>query len=535
MTGASAKAARDFDPLRTMVFHHLFAAVAEEMGVALLRSAFSANIKERRDFSCAVFAGSGELIAQAAHVPVHLGATPLSVEAVRGALDLGPGDIALHNDPFTGGTHLPDVTLVAPVFASEAAAHPSFFVVSRAHHADIGGAFPGSMAPMDDVHGEGLRLPPVRIQRAGEIDRDLLAVFLANVRVPDERRADLLAQVASARVGAARLQAMMAEHGAAELEARGQGLVRWTAARAAELIDGIPLGRWTAEGVLEGGRDGLGELVPIRLTLTRDGEGLLTFDFEGSADQALDGSPVNTTRAVTVSAVLYGLRCLLPPGTPTNIGVLDRVRVRTRPGSVCAAAYPAPVAAGNVETSQRLVDVVLEALGGALPGRVPAMSAGTMSNLVFGGTDATGTAFTHYETHGGGAGAGPTLPGAHGVQTHMTNTRNTPVEAIEIEMPVRVECQTLRRQSGGAGARPGGDGIVRRLRFLRDVRVSWMAERQRIAPGGAEGGADGATGKAFIRRPGDDEGARTSPKATLQLPAGSTFELRTPGGGGHGS
>ncbi len=526
------------DPLRVEVFHHLFAAAAEEMGVALQRSAFSVNIKERLDFSCAIFASDGRAVAQAAHLPVHLGATPLSVEAVIATHDLRPGDIAFQNDPFGGGTHLPDITSVAPVFApgaSGAEDRPAFYCVSRAHHADVGGAFPGSMAPARDVHGEGLRLPPVRMVRGGEMDEDLLRVFLANMRVPGERRADLFAQIAASHAGQARLLALMAEHGAEELAARGRDLIRWTADLTARRIAELPEGSWSFEDVLEGGADGTAALLPVRLTVTCR-RSRLTFDFRDSAPQALDGSPVNTTRAVAVSAVVYGIRLLMPDGTPTNAGLLEGVEVLTRPGTVVDATYPAPVAAGNVETSQRLVDVILGAFGGMLPGEVPAASAGTMNNLSFGGArlGEEGGSFTHYETHGGGAGAGPRLGGAHAVQTHMTNTRNTPVEALENELPVRVLRQTVRRGTGGAGARQGGDGLVRRLGFLTDVRLSWLAERQRRGPFGVGGGADGAPGEAWVRRPGTGSDERLTPKAALDLPAGAEVEIRTPGGGGHG-
>ncbi|MEO1698175.1 MAG: hydantoinase B/oxoprolinase family protein [Planctomycetota bacterium] len=528
---------RGFDPLKIEVFQHLFSALAEEMGVALQRSAFSANIKERLDFSCALFDAEGTLVAQAAHLPVHLGATPLSVADVLARIDLGPGDVAFHNDPFAGGTHLPDVTAVAPVFDPGDAgggARPRFYVVSRAHHADVGGAFPGSMAPARDVHGEGLRLPPVRIVRGGEVEPELLSLFLANVRVPDERRADLLAQVAAARVGEARLHALLEEWGADELAARAGDLVRWTARAAERVRVRVPEGSWSFTDALEGGPDGQGALLDVTLDLEKRHD-TLVFDFSRSADQAVDGSPVNTTRAVTVSAVTYGLRLLADAGTPTNAGLLDGVRIVTRPGTVVDAAYPAPVAAGNVEASQRLVDVVLGALGAALPGALPAASAGSMTNLSFGGTRSDGTAFTHYETHGGGAGGGPTRAGAHALQTHMTNTRNTPIEALENAFPVRVERQTVRRGSGGAGARPGGDGLVRRLRFLTPVRVAFMAERHRLGPWGAQGGESGARGEASLRVADAAEDRAAAGKLTVDLGAGSSFELRTPGGGGHGA
>ncbi len=529
-----------FDPLKVEVFHHLFAAAAEEMGVSLQRSAFSVNIKERLDFSCAIFTADGTMAAQAAHLPVHLGATPLSVAAAIAQHRLRPGDVVFLNDPFMGGTHLPDITSVEGVFSPAGGDEPLFYCVSRAHHADVGGAFPGSMAPARDVHGEGLRLPPIRLVRGGAIDEDLLDVFLANVRVPSERRADLFAQLAASRAGVQRMEAMMAEHGAAELVDRAQDLVAWTASLVRERIAGLKTGTWRFEDVLEGGADGQGDLLPLRVAIESDGAGL-RFDFRESAPQAMDGAPVNTTRAVTVSAVFYALRLLLPEGTPTNAGVLDRVEILTTPGTIVDAAYPAPVAAGNVETSQRLVDVILGALGQLLPGEIPAASAGTMNNLSFGGTTASGRAFTHYETHGGGAGAGPRSPGAHAVQTHMTNTRNTPIEALETEMPVRIVSQTVRRGSGGDGARRGGDGILRRVRFLVDVRLAWMGERQRQAPYGALGGRRGSLGTASVQWPAEDgnpdqpgETRTLDPKAAIDLPAGAEFELRSPGGGGHG-
>jgi N-methylhydantoinase B len=518
---------RKADPVRLEVFHHLFAAIAEEMGASLMRSAFSPNIKERRDFSCALFDAAGNMIAQAAHLPVHLGSAPLSLQAARAAVDMGPGDVVILNDPFEGGTHLPDITLVAPVFTGRRAA-PDFYCVSRAHHADVGGAFPGSMAPARDVHGEGLRIPPVRLVRAGEIDDGLLAVLLANMRVPQERRADLLAQWAACRVGAQGLAAMVAEHGRDEVLRYGTLLRDWTAELVAALESQLPPGRYTFEDELEWPGP-QGEHLRLRLVLEASPAGLV-FDFTG-CDPQTDG-PVNTVRAVTLSAVFYVLRCLLPPGTPTNEGVLRRVEVRTSPGTVCDARYPAPVAAGNVETSQRLVDVCLGALAQALPERVPAASAGTMSNLTFGAADG---AFAYYETLAGGAGGGPQGPGAHALQTHMTNTRNTPIEALETELPVRVLCTTVRRGSGGAGAAPGGDGVRKRLRFLAPARVGFVAERQSRGPWGLEGGHPGATGGVAWRAPGARRDRALSGKVALDLPRGAELEILTPGGGGFGA
>lgn len=511
---------------RLEVFHHLFAAAAEEMGASLMRSAFSPNIKERRDFSCALFDGEGHMVAQAAHLPVHLGSCPPSLAAAREAIDMRPGDVVVLNDPYQGGTHLPDITFVAPVFLP-GRRQPDFYCVNRAHHADVGGATPGSMAPARDVHGEGLRIPPVRLVREGVLEEEVLRLLCANMRVPEERRGDLLAQWAASRIGIERLEAMAEENGRADLITHARGLRDWTAELVSALIPEFPARAVRFEDFLEWpGEDG--ERVWIRVAVRRRKD-RLEFDFTGS--EAQSSGPVNTVRAVTVSAVFYMLRALLPPGTPTNEGVLRHVDVITGPGSVCDATYPAPVAAGNVETSQRLVDVCLGALAQALPGRMPAASAGTMSNLTFG---APSGEFAYYETIAGGAGAGPEVPGASGVQTHMTNTRNTPLESLENEYPVEVLATDLVRGSGGRGARQGGDGLRRRLRFLDPVRLSLVAERRTRGPWGLAGGRDGKKGSASVRLRGAKKDRTVDGKATLDLEAGDEFEVRTPGGGGYG-
>ncbi|MAF64181.1 MAG: 5-oxoprolinase [Planctomycetes bacterium] len=517
------------DRLRLEVFHHLFAATAEEMGVSLMRSAFSPNIKERRDFSCALFDGEGRMIGQAAHLPVHLGAAPLSVAAVRGAFEVEPGDAVLLNDPFGGGTHLPDLTLVSPVFL-RGAREPDFFCVNRAHHADVGGQHPGSMAPARDVHGEGLRIPPTHLVRGGNVEPDVLRLLLANMRVPEEREGDLLAQWAANRIGERRLVAMGLEHGARELNRRAGQLMDWTAELTSDLIRGLPAGAWSFEDELEeAAAEGAGR-PRIRVIVSRE-RGRLRVDLRETDDQV--AGPVNTTRAVAEAAVFYVVRLLLPAGTPTNEGVMRRVDVLTRPGSLVDARYPAPVAGGNVETSQRLVDVLLGALQRALPGRIPAASAGTMSNLTFGGRSG-GRPFSAYETIAGGAGGGPLGPGAHAIQTHMTNTRNTPIEALETQLPVRVLRYTVRRGSGGGGRHPGGDGVVRRLRFLVDAQAGWVAERQERGPWGLAGGRRGCPGQARVRLAGRSTDRALGGKMSLTLAAGSELELLTPGGGGHG-
>lgn len=524
--GAGARSGAD--GLRLEVFQHLFASVCEEMGELLLRSAFSANIKERRDFSCALFDADGRMVGQAAHLPVHLGSTALSVAAALEECALGPGDAVVLNDPYRGGTHLPDVTVVSPVHLA-GAREPAFFAANRAHHADVGGSAPGSMAPARDVHGEGVRIPPVHLVRGGEVVRDTLELLLANMRVPRERKGDLLGQVAANRLACSRLEALAREHSPRALQGRAAELLDWTEALARTRIRGLRDGAFAFEDELE---LGAGARATIRLRLRVRGD-RLECDFRDT-DDAVDG-PVNTVRAVVLSAVFYVLRLLLPEGTPTNAGVLRPVTVHTRAGSLVDARYPRPVAAGNVETSQRLVDVLLGALAQAAPELVPAASAGTMSNLAFGGSGPRGD-FAYYETNGGGAGGGPAGAGAHALQTHMTNTRNTPIEALEREFPVRVLESTVRRGSGGRGERArGGDGIRRRLRFLAPARVSWIADRQDRGPWGLAGGSDGATGRASVRRAGAARWRRIAGKAALDVDRGDELSLETPGGGGFGS
>jgi N-methylhydantoinase B len=527
------------DPLRLDVFHHLFASVAEEMGATLQRSSFSPNIRERRDFSCALFDGEGRMIGQASHLPIHLGSTPMSVAAAIERVEMGPGDAVLLNDPYAGGTHLPDLTLVSPVFLP-GERRPSFFSANRAHHADVGGAEPGSMTPTSDVHGEGLRIPPVRLVRGGRVDRSLLDLVLANMRVPREREGDLLAQWSTNRVGEARLLAMVEEVGARELVARARELMDWTERLTRELVSSLPDGSWTFEDELEDDGSDAGP-AHVRLTLSKRRDELVC-DFRGT--DARPGSSLNATRAVTMSAVFYVLRLLLPPGTPTNDGILRPVRVRTRPGTLVDAVYPSGVAAGNVETSQRLVDVLLGALAEVPLASIPAASAGTMSNLTFGGPvpearrgreRASGAApYAYYETVAGGAGAGPDGPGAHALQTHMTNTRNTPIEELETSYPARLLACTLRRGSGGAGRERGGDGVEKRLRFLEPAHVSFTAERQARGPWGRAGGGAGASGSFRTRLPGG-RWRRHGGRVSCIVPAGGEVEVRTPGGGGFGS
>jgi N-methylhydantoinase B len=513
------------DPVRLEVFKQLFQSVAEEMGEVLMRTGYSPNIKERRDFSCAVFDADGETIAQAEHLPVHLGSMPRSVKAALEAFTLEPGDMVLLNDPYAGGTHLPDVTLVAPVFSS--GDRPAFYVANRAHHADVGGIAPGSMSLASEIYQEGINFPPVRICRAGEIDDDLLRVFLANVRTPEERSGDLLAQIAVNRLGERRLREYIARYGLDEVTAYGAALQAYAERVTRALLAEIADGEVTATDFLDD--DGLGDIDPkIALTMRVNGDSV-TFDFTGTAPQ-VRGS-LNAVEAITLSAVTYALRLAVREDIPTNAGSLRPITLVAPAGTLVNALPPAAVAGGNVETSQRIVDVALAALAHVLPDRIPAASQGTMNNVTFGTVGRRG--YAYYETIGGGAGGGPSWAGTSAVQVHMTNTLNTPVEALERASPVRIERYSIRRGSGGMGRFAGGDGIVRIFCFLDEVEVSVLSERRRHAPYGLAGGQPGAPGVNRLQLPGAAE--ETLPgKARRTLPPGSRLTIETPGGGGWG-
>jgi len=493
------------------VFDALFSSVAEEMGALLERAATSTNIKERRDLSCAVFDGEGRLVAQAAHIPVHLGAMPLSVRAALERRPPGEGDVILLNDPWCGGTHLPDLTAVARA--------GRFLVANRAHHADVGGAWPGSFGPARDIHGEGLRIPPVRVVRGGAMDADLLDLFCANVRNPAERREDLVAQVETLRLGARRL---------AEIEARvgGEAMVdaaaalRAAARRAAEAVV-----RTLAAGVHRF-EDFLDDGWPVRVALeARDGR--LRVDFTGTHPQV--DAPLNANFAVTLSAVLYAMALLLPEGTPLNEGVRETLDVVAPEGTLVNALSSARVAGGNVETSQRIVDVMLGALDRALPGKLPAASQGTMNNLTFGWRGKT-----YYETIAGGSGGGPEGPGVSAIHTHLTNTRNTPIEALENTAPVIVRQLAVARGTGGNGKYRGGDGCRKEVEFLEPCVINLLAERRKRAPYGLSGGAPGAPGKDEIVR-GGVATPLDSGRLNFDAWPGDRLRVRTPGGGGYGS
>lgn len=491
-------------PYRLEVFKNLLAGVAEEMGVVLGRSAYSVNIKERRDYSCAVFDGRGRMIAQAAHIPVHLGSMPLSVEAALRRFTFRPGDLVILNDPYQGGTHLPDVTFVRPVFAGSSL---EFFTASRAHYSDIGGMAPGSMPLSTDLYQEGLILPPVRL--TPEV-RELL---LANVRNPREVEGDMAAQEACAETGARRLLELRARYGA-DLGRALVELQAYARRRMIAAIRKIPAGRFRCEDELDD--DGMTDRrVRIRAVVERRGD-RVRVDFSGS-DPQVEGN-VNCVYAVTLSAVRYCFRCLVPDDIPLNAGAADPIEVIAPEGSVVNARPPAAVTAGNVETSQRIVDVVFGALRRALPDVLPAASQGTMNNFSFGGSG-----FAYYETIAGGMGARPGRDGVSGVHTHMTNTLNTPIEALEHAYPVRVTEYRFRPRSGGRGRRRGGDGLVREVEFLEPAQVSIVSDRRKKGPPGRPPGKPGKNTLNGRPLPG---------KANFRVRPGDRVRIETPGGGG---
>lgn len=526
-----------YDPVRIEIWRQVLASVAEEMGERLKRSAFSPNVKERRDYSCAIFDAKGAMIAQAAHIPVHLGSMSTAVRAAIATRPMEPGDMVLLNDPFAGGTHLPDLTVVAPAYLKEDEhGAPSFYVAARAHHADIGSAVPGSFAVADEVFGEGLRIPPVRLvrgkgaERSTEVDRDIVEIIRANARAPEERSGDLLAQTAACLHGVRRLWAIAAERGREEITAYAAHLLDYAARRVRAFLATLPPGRHEFEDVLDS--DGLGaERIPIRVALDATPE-TLRVDFTGTA--AAVRGPVNAPRSVTLSAVLYVIRLLAGEDLPANDGVLAPVEVVTPRASLVDARYPSAVAAGNVETSQRIVDALLGAFARAIPERVPAASAGTMTNVALGGRAADGATWAYYETVAGGAGASARGPGASAIHTHMTNTWNTPIEALEHAYPIEVCRYEVHRGSGGAGVHRGGDGIRREIRALAPCRATVVCDRHAVGPWGLAGGAAGAAARVYLRRPDGTE-APLPPKGSFTLAPGDVLGVLTPGGGGWGA
>ena len=561
------------DPIELEVFKNLYHSIAEEMGAALRRTSFSPNIKERRDYSCAVFDARGQVIAMGDHMPVHLGSMPMSVAAAieQCRLDrspLEPGDVVILLDPFRGGTHLPDITLVMPVYVCGTksagrgrpshTATPDFYVASRAHHADVGGTYPGSMGPSREIYQEGFRIPPVKIMRSGEIVPDILALLLNNVRTPEEREGDLGAQIAACQTGVQRLAEICARYGLARAQKAASGLIDYSATLMRSFLVTIPPGEYHAEDFLDD--DGV-DTEPVRIAVTihvrqasakkssaietrlaaslsaPSPKPIVIIDFTGSDPQV--AGAINAVEAITYSACFYVFRCLLREDVPTTAGLMRDIRVIAPPGTVVNARPPAAVAGGNVETSQRIVDVLLRALAKAIPDCIPAAAAGTMNNLTIGGIDSrgdhrgAGQPFAYYETIAGGMGARPTKDGVSGVHTHMTNSLNTPAEALENAYPVRLRQYSLRPNSGGRGLHTGGDGIIREIEVLTDAQVTLLADRRTRGPYGLAGASDGAPGRTvIIRRDGSEE--ELPGKTSVRLRAGERVRVESPGGGGWG-
>jgi N-methylhydantoinase B len=519
------------DPIRTEIMKHRLVSVAEEMGARLQRAAFSPNIKERCDFSCAVFNASGSLVAQAAHIPVHLGAMPLSVQACLKSLTFAPGDVAMVNDPYRGGTHLPDITVIAPIFVEEKS-DPTLlgFVANRAHHSDIGGMSAGSMPLSQEIYQEGLIIPPVKLMVGGEKNEDVWRLLMANVRTPKERAGDLQAQLAANRIGIERMLGFAQRFGVHMLLGDMDALLRYSERMTRQLIGQLPNGCYRFEDALD--NDGFSEEpAVIRVAITIDGE-QVTVDFSGT-DAQRPGS-INAVYPVTLSAVAYVFRCVLGLDIPANSGCLRPIHIIAPEGTLVNARRPAAVAAGNVETSQRIVDVLLGALAQACPDRIPAASQGTMNNLTIGGWDERhGRPFAYYETIGGGIGAGPCSDGASGRHSHMTNTLNTPIEALEYAYPFRIAQYALRKESGGIGRHRGGDGLVRTYEFLQPAEITLLSDRRVTRPYGFEGGDSGQPGRNRIKENGVEKDVLG--KSSFLVNPGDELTIETPGGGGYGT
>ncbi|WP_319760244.1 hydantoinase B/oxoprolinase family protein [Maridesulfovibrio sp.] len=516
------------NPILLEVFKNRFAAISEEMGVTLTRTAFSPNIKERRDLSCAVFDRKGDMVAQAAHIPVHLGSMPLSVKSAIENSDFKDGDMVMLNDPFKGGTHLPDITLVAPVFC-EGSPEPDFYVANRAHHSDVGGMASGSMPLSTSLYQEGIIIPPIKVVEKGEIVTGIMTLLLNNVRTPVEREGDFAAQIMANITGVTRLQELIDKYSLEKVDFYAASLNDYAESITRATIRDIPDGIYKFTDYMDG--DGVDcENVPISVTMEIKDDSA-SLDFTRSGDQ-VSGS-VNAVRSITLSAVLYVFRSLIKGDVPTNAGILRPIEVLTRKGSILDANFPAAVAGGNVETSQRVVDVVLGALAEAIPQRIPAASQGTMNNMTIGGMDErTGKPFAYYETLAGGMGGSATCRGEHATHSHMTNTLNTPVEALEYSYPFRVKTYCIRKNTGGSGKIPGGDGLVREIELLSDCEITVLSERRVNAPYGLQGGGPGTPGKNILIRNGEEKiqpGKFHSP-----LKKGDIIRMETPGGGGWG-
>ena len=521
------------DPVSLQVFKSKFESVAEEMGVALQRTAYSPNIKERRDFSCAVFNPEGDMVAQAADIPVHLGAMPASVKAALQVFhnSLGPGDIIMLNDPYMGGSHLPDITMVSPIYAEDNGNKVlAGFVANRGHHADVGGMTPGSLPLSTELYQEGTIIPPIKLARRGRLNQEIIQLICRNSRTPDERKGDLAAQTAAIKVGEQRMREVTERYGIADTLEHMAALLDYSERVTRRAISKIPDGRYELTDYMDD--DGLTqEPVPITVAITVSGDEL-DIDFTGTSLQR--PGCINAPLAVTNSACLYVVRCLLDEQAPANQGCLRPITIHTPLGTLVNPEPQRGVAAGNVETSQRITDVLLGAIAQALPEVIPAASQGTMNNMIIGGHDPVrDKPFVYYETIAGGMGARPDKDGISAIHTHMTNTMNTPVEAMEFAFPLRLKRYAVRRGSGGDGKFKGGDGVIREVEFLSPARVTLMSERRKRPPPGYHGGHHGEPGKNVLLRGGYEE-VNLAGKELLDVAAGDVISIQTPGAGGWG-
>jgi N-methylhydantoinase B len=529
MPRRNAPRANTIDPITLEVLRNGLESIADEMGVVLKRTSFSPNIKERMDASCAIFDADAQLVAQAEHVPVHLGSMLRAVKAtVAGAGRVDDGDVVIVNDPFTGGSHLPDITLIAPIYVET---RHLGYVATRAHHADVGGMEPGSMPGNSrEIYQEGIVIPAVKLYRSGQLQDDVLRLILANVRTADERRGDLNAQLAALRVGEQRLKELAGRYGTDLLVAGFDAILDYAERRMRRRLAELPPGTYSGEDFLDDdGTDDEPVRIALEVTVTPD---RLVLDFAGSSPQRRGN--INAVAPMTYSGVFFAVKILTDPEIPMNAGTFRPVELKLPEGSFLNAVSPAAVCAGNTETTQRIADTVLKVFAQFAPDRIPAASQGTMNLIGIGGRSPEGKPYTYIETIGGGQGGRPMGPGDDGIQCNMTNTMNTPIEALEITYPLRVERYELREGSAGAGKHRGGEGLVRAIRVLdREARVSLQSERRRFAPYGLHGGKDGKRGRnSVVHR--DDTVEEVPGKASLTLEPGEVVVVETPGGGGWG-
>ncbi|MDY6821069.1 MAG: hydantoinase B/oxoprolinase family protein [Deferribacterota bacterium] len=519
----------ELNPILLEIFKNRFISIAEEMGAVLYRTAFSPNIKERKDSSCAVFDEKGDMIAQAAHIPVHLGSMPLSVKSAIKNIDFCEGDMVILNDPYKGGTHIPDITIISPIFI-KGEEGPQFFVANRAHHSDVGGKSSGSMPLSTEIFQEGLIIPPLKIVEKGEIDYKLMALILNNVRTKKEREGDFSAQFMANNVGSKRLHELIQKYTLSVTKLYAQYLMDYSEKIMRDLIYSMKDGLYNFYDFLDDDGQGSKDIkIDVSIKIDRDN---VILDFTKSSKE-VQGN-VNAVYSITLSAVLYVFRSLISTNIVANAGCLRPIKVVTEKGSIVDCNFPAAVAAGNVETSQRIVDVVLGALSKVMPDHIPAASQGTMNNITIGGLDwRNNEPFTYYETIGGGMGAAKDYNGASAVHSHMTNTLNTPVEALEFSYPLQVIEYSIRRGSGGKGKFKGGDGIIRDIKTLVDAELTVLSERRRLKPYGLFGGEEGLEGKNIIIENGTYK--QMPSKFNVKLKKGSRVRIETPGGGGFGS